>query len=112
MAIKPFFEDSESSYFDAHGRPARPGIYEFRRYDGMKILYTLAWKDQEEGEEPRLKVVRCSRFTEFPSPAHALNTLDGTWVRWLGPGEAGMGETNPDKKEPGEKGGDGAEDLG
>jgi hypothetical protein len=85
MAVKPFFEDSESSYFDAHGRPRGPGRYEFRRSDGMKLLYTLDWMPREEGEEPRLRVVHCNRISEFPSPAHALNTLDGTWVRWLGP---------------------------
>lgn len=90
MAVKPFFEDSESSPFDPRGRPSRSGIYEFRRYDGMKILYTLAWTEREDGQEPRLRVVHCSRLSEFPSPAHALNTLDGSWVRWLGPGEAGV----------------------
>ena len=95
MAIKPFFDDSESSYFDPRGRPARPGVYEFRRYDGMKILYTLEWMEREEGEEPRLKVIRCSRMSEFPSPAHALNTLDGTWVRWLGPGTSDANEQDP-----------------
>lgn len=86
MPVKPFFDDSESSCFDPSGRPIRPGLYEFRRYDGMKILYTLDWMEREEGEEPRLKVVRCSRFSEFPSPAHALDTLDGTWVRMVGMG--------------------------
>jgi hypothetical protein len=88
MAVKPFFEDSESSYFDHHGRPSRPGIYEFRRHDGMKILYTLDFMEREAGEEPRLKVVHASRMSEFPSPSHALNTLDGSWSRYLGPGEA------------------------
>lgn len=87
MAVKPFFEDGESSYFDSRGRPMLPGLYEFRRYDGMKILYTLDFMEREEGEAPRLKVVRCSRLADFPSPAHALNTLDGTWTRWLGPGD-------------------------
>ena len=87
MAVKPFFEDAESSYFDHRGMPIQPGIYEFRRFDGMKILYTLAFMDRAEGEEPRLKVKRASRISEFPSPAHALNTLDGSWMRYLGPGE-------------------------
>lgn len=91
MAVKPFFEDSDSSYFDSHGRPRRPGIYEFRRSDGMKLLYTLAWMEREEGEEPRLRVTHCNRISEFPSPAHALKTLDGTWVRWLGPGDTEEG---------------------
>jgi len=85
MSVKPFFEDSESSHFDAHGNPAGPGRYEFRRDDGVKILYTLDWMEREEGEAPRLTVVRCSRLADFPSPAHALHSLDGTWVRWLGP---------------------------
>lgn len=85
--MKPFFEDSESSYFDQSGDPVKPGIYEFRRYDGMKILYTLDFMEQGEGESPRLKVVHCSRMSDFPSPAHALNTLDGTWIKWLGAGE-------------------------
>lgn len=101
MAVKPFFGDSESSYFDAHGRPSGPGIYEFRRHDGMKLLYTLDWMDREDGEEPRLKVVRCSRFSEFPSPAHALNALEGTWVRWLGPGEGGTEGQASDADEDG-----------
>ena len=94
MAIKPFFEDAESSHFDHRGMPTKPGIYEFRRYDSMKILYTLDFKDHEEGEEPRLKVVRASRMSEFPSPAHALNTLDGAWVRYLGPGETSEAEAS------------------
>jgi hypothetical protein len=85
MSVKPFFEDSGSPYFDARGRPARPGIYEFSRHDGMKILYTLAYEEREAGEAPRLRVVHCSRMSEYPSPAHALHTLDGTWVRWIGP---------------------------
>lgn len=87
MSVKPFFEDSESSYFDDSGEPTKPGIYEFRRYDGMKILYTLDFMERAEDEAPRLKVVHCSRISEFPHPAHALNTLDGSWTRWLGPGE-------------------------
>lgn len=95
MAVKPFFEDSESSYFDQSGDPVHPGIYEFRRYDGMKILYTLDFMERPEGEEPRLKVVRSSRMSEFPNPAHALNTLDGTWVRWLGPGETSAAADAP-----------------
>lgn len=99
MATKPFFGDSESSYFDPHGRPSHAGVYEFRRYDGMKILYTLDWMQREEGEEPRLKVVRCSRISEFPSPPHALNTLDGAWVRWLGPIEK---EDGPGREETGQ----------
>jgi hypothetical protein len=85
MAVKPFFEDSGSPFFDGRGLPARPGVYEFRRHDGMKLLYTLAYEEREDGEEPRLRVVRCSRMSEFPSPAHALHALDGIWMRWLGP---------------------------
>ncbi len=95
MAVKPFFEDSESSYFDQHGRPARPGRYEFRRSDGMKLIYTLDWMEREGNEEPRLRVVRCNRLSEFPSPAHALRTLDGVWMRWLGP--AGGGDGNEEQ---------------
>lgn len=87
MSVKPFFEDSESSYFDEGGDPIHPGIYEFRRYDGMKILYTLDFMERAEGEAPRLKVVHCSRMSDYPSPASALNTLDGSWVRWLGTGD-------------------------
>ena len=85
MSVKPFFGDSESEHFDAQGRPTGPGLYEFRRHDGVKILYTLDWIEREEGEAPRLTVVRCNRLADFPSPAHALDALDGTWVRWLGP---------------------------
>ncbi len=102
MAVKPFFDDAESPYFDARGLPARPGVYEFRRYDGMKLLYTLEWMEREEGAEPRLKVARCSRMSESPSPAHALNTLDGTWVRWLGPAAGREGEAP--EAEPGAAG--------
>lgn len=93
--MKPFFEDSESSYFDQSGDPVKPGIYEFRRYDGMKILYTLDFMEQGEGEVPRLKVVHCSRMSDFPSPAHALNTLDGTWIKWLGAGETSAAADTP-----------------
>jgi hypothetical protein len=85
MAIKPFFEDAESSYFDSAGMPCKPGRYEFLRYDGRKILYTLDFMEAEEGETPRLKVVRASGLADYPYPAHALNTLDGSWARWLGP---------------------------
>ena len=89
MAIKPFFEDAENSHFDKGGNPAIAGIYEFRRYDGRKILYTLEFMEHEEGETPRLKVVHASSMKDYPYPAHALNTLDGDWVRYLGsPSEA------------------------
>jgi hypothetical protein len=105
MAIKPFFDDSESSHFDNGGMPARPGIYEFRRFDGRKILYTLDFMDAAEGEAPRLKVVHASRMADYPYPAHALNTLDGDWVRWLGTGAPGPDpapgmnpDGNPDPK--------------
>jgi hypothetical protein len=84
MTAKPHFEDAESSYFNDRGMPAREGIYEFRRYDGRKILYTLEFKEPVEGEAPRLKVTHASRMADYPYPAHALNTLDGAWVRWLG----------------------------
>src|SRR5688500_4967405 len=84
MAIKPFFDDAENSYFDKGGMPSKPGIYEFRSYDGRKILYTLDFMDQEEGEAPRLKVVHASRMADYPYPAHALNTLDGDWERFVG----------------------------
>jgi hypothetical protein len=84
MATKPFFEDAESSFFSTGGMPTKAGIYEFRRYDGRKILYTLDFMEQTEGEAPRLKVVHASRMADYPYPAHALNTLDGDWVRWLG----------------------------
>ena len=84
MAIKPFFEGAESPFFDGAGMPVKPGIYEFRRSDGRKILYTLAFMDTEEGGIPRLKVVHASRMEDYPYPAHALRILDGEWVRWLG----------------------------
>jgi hypothetical protein len=101
MAVKPFFADSGSPWFDGRGRPARPGIFEFRRSDGMRLIYTLGLEERE-GEEPRLRVVRCSRMSEFPSPAHALDTLDGTWTRWLGPGSApGTGEAEAGASETG-----------
>ncbi len=35
----------------------------------MKLLYTLAWMEREEGEEPRLRVVHCNRLSEYPSRA-------------------------------------------
>lgn len=99
MAIKPFFEGAESSFFDGGGLPIKPGIYEFRRFDGRKILYTLEFMDASEGEAPRLKVVHASRMEDYPYPSHALKALDGDWLRWLGdarkegqdaePGEAG-----------------------
>jgi hypothetical protein len=84
MVTKPFFEDSDSSCFDGGGMPIRPGIYEFRRADGRKILYTLEFMEQEDGETPRLKVVHSSRMADYPYPSHALNTLDGDWVRFIG----------------------------
>ena len=94
MPSKPFFGDAESSFFDAGGMPVRRGIYEFRRFDGRKILYTLAFQDEEEGggAPPRLKVVHASRMADYPYPAHALNTLDGDWVRYLGMPDADKGE--------------------
>ncbi|HKP94526.1 MAG TPA: hypothetical protein VJ385_02095 [Fibrobacteria bacterium] len=64
--------------------PIRPGIYEFRRCDGRKVLYTLEFMEREEGEAPRLKVTHSSRMADYPYPAHALNTLDGDWVRFVG----------------------------
>ncbi len=113
MSYNSFFGDEESEYFDLLGRPKRPGIYEFQRYDGRKIIYTLACleQDQEQVHEqvhehepaneaeaepgsgqagevknipPRLKVVRASRLEDYPNPAHALDNLDGQWVRFLG----------------------------
>jgi hypothetical protein len=94
MPSKPFFEDAESSFFDAGGMPTRPGIYEFRCLDGRKILYTLEFMETEDAvaeAAPRLKVVHASRMADYPYPAHALNTLDGDWLRFLGlPG----GESN------------------
>jgi hypothetical protein len=93
MAIKPFFEGAESSFFDGGGMPVKPGIYEFRRFDGRKILYTLEFMDAEEGETPRLKVVHASRMEDYPYPAHALKTLDGDWLRWLG--EPGKDDEEP-----------------
>jgi hypothetical protein len=96
MAIKPFFEGAESRFFDGAGMPVKPGIYEFRRSDGRKILYTLAFMDAEEGGIPRLKVVHASRMEDYPYPAHALKVLDGEWIRWLGepgkdPSDGGVG---------------------
>jgi hypothetical protein len=84
MAIKPFFDGAESSFFDGAGMPLKAGIYEFRRSDGRKILYTLEFMDAEEGETPRLKVVHASGVADYPHPAHALKALDGDWLRWLG----------------------------
>ena len=108
MAIKPFFEGAESSFFDGGGMPVKPGIYEFRRFDGRKILYTLEFMDAEEGEPPRLKVVHASGMADYPYPAHALKNLDGDWVRWLGepgkdPPDAGTADTAaPETNPPGE----------
>ena len=100
MAIKPFFEGAESPFFDAGGMPARAGIYEFRRFDGRKILYTLEFMAAEEGGIPRLKVVHASRMEDYPYPAHALKGLDGEWVRWLGepgkdPSDGGAADAGP-----------------
>lgn len=78
MSIKPFFPDGESAYFDKNGGPLRAGIYEFKRYDGRKIIYRLAFT---EGDEPRLKLIRASRPEDFPNPPHAL---DGEWIRYQG----------------------------
>lgn len=88
MSIKPFFQDGESAYFDKNGGPLRAGIYEFKRYDGRKIIYRLAFTD---GDEPRLKVIRASRPEDYPNPPHALHALDGEWIRYLGalPDEVG-----------------------
>jgi hypothetical protein len=102
MAIKPFFDDAENSYFDKGGMPCKPGIYEFRSYDGRKILYTLDFMEQEEGETPRLKVVHASRMADYPYPAHALKTLDGDWERFVGmPSDAGSAipESDPSASE-------------
>jgi hypothetical protein len=93
MATKSFFGDGDDEYFDASGNPKRPGIYEFRRYDGRKIIYTLDFIEREnEGEDkvaeeavaPKLKVVKANRFEDFPNPPHALKSLDGEWLRFLG----------------------------
>jgi hypothetical protein len=96
MAYKSFFGEEESEYFDLLGRPKRPGIYEFQRFDGRKIIYTLDLLEQENEEAsesmvgqgsvvpPRLKVVRASSLEDYPNPAHALKNLDGQWVRFLG----------------------------
>src|SRR5688500_18033541 len=85
MSYRSFFGDEESEYFDMLGRPKRPGIYEFQRFDGRKVIYTLAFAEQEDEEAPpRLKVIRASRMEDYPSPAHALKNLDGQWVRFLG----------------------------
>jgi hypothetical protein len=84
MSRKPFFEDSDSSFFDAGGMPIRPGIYEFRRFDGRKILYTLEAMEPDADGLVRMKVSHASRMADYPYPAHALNTLDGDWVRYLG----------------------------
>lgn len=84
MPAKPFFEDADSSFFDSRGMPIRPGIYEFHRFDGRKILYTLEFMDGENEAPPRLKVVHASRMEDYPYPAHALNALEGSWMRFLG----------------------------
>ena len=96
MATKPFFEDAESSYFDNGGMPTKPGIYEFRCFDGRKIIYTLDFMEPEEDRPPRLKVVRASSMAHYPYPAHALNTLDGDWVRFLGLPAAEENAAKPD----------------
>ncbi|GEM_PF-6845217 len=85
MAYQSFFGDEENEYFDLMGRPKRPGIYEFVKSDGRKIIYTLDFMEQEDPDaEPRLKVVRASRLQDYPSPAYALKSLDGHWLRFLG----------------------------
>jgi hypothetical protein len=85
MAIKSFFGDEENEYFDLMGRPKLPGIYEFMKSDGRKIIYTLDFMEREDSDaEPRLKVVRASRIQDYPSPTHALKNLDGQWLRYLG----------------------------
>ena len=90
MPSKPFFGDAESSFFDAGGMPIRPGIYEFQRFDGRKVLYTLESVPGEAGATPRLQVVHASRMEDYPYPAHAFRSLDGNWVRYLGlPAEGG-----------------------
>lgn len=100
MAIKPFFEGAESPFFDGGGLPIKPGIYEFRRSDGRKILYTLEFMDNEDGESPRLKVVHASGMADYPHPAHALKSLDGDWIRWLGGRE--RESDGPETGSPGE----------
>ena len=95
MAYRPFFNDEQSEYFDMQGRPKLPGIYEFQRSDGRKIIFTLGFEDVEAGEAPpRLRVLRASRLEDFPSPAHALKNLDGQWIRFLG-------ESRRDGEQPG-----------
>lgn len=88
MSYRSFFGDEESEYFDMLGRPKRPGIYEFQRSDGRKIIYTLGFVEEEEGADPdtppRLKVIRASQIEDYPIPAHALKNLDGQWIRFLG----------------------------
>ncbi len=85
MSYPSFFGDEESEYFDNLGRPKRPGIYEFQRFDGRKVIYTLALMEQEdEGTPPKLRVVRANRMEDYPSPAHAIRNLNGQWVRFLG----------------------------
>jgi hypothetical protein len=85
MAYRSFFGDEENEFFDMLGRPKRPGIYEFQRFDGRKVIYTLGWQTQDDPEAlPRLRVVRASRLEDYPSPSHALKNLDGQWIRFLG----------------------------
>ena len=94
MAYQSFFDDAANENFDLMGRPKRPGIYEFVKSDGRKIIYTLDYMEQDDPEaEPRLKVVRASRFQDYPSPAHALKNLDGQWLRYLG-------QPTPDEAQP------------
>lgn len=96
MPAKPFFDDAESSCFDSRGMPTLPGRYEFRRSDGRKILYTLAWMEPESGDVPRLKVTHSSRMEDYPYPAHALQALDGEWIRYLGATEGDAAPQAPD----------------
>ncbi len=105
MTLKPFFSDAEDAYFDRSGLPKLPGQYEFLRSDGRRVIYTLDFENSQDLEkpgvepspenqsageieapprpEPRLRVVRASRFEDFPQPAHALWRLEGEWLRFL-----------------------------
>jgi hypothetical protein len=101
MAMNPFFEGADEAHFDIHGQPVHPGRYEFRMFDGRKVLYTLEFMEQEEGQPPRLRVAKASRMQDYPIPAHALKTLDGQWVRYLGEAESDGGEKTDPDPEPG-----------
>ena len=85
MAYRSFFDGEDDPNFDRQGRPKSSGVFEFRNFEGRVVLYTLDWMRREDGDPPVLKVIHATRIQDYPSPAHALKNLDGTWVRYIGP---------------------------